>query len=89
MLHASQKLLLSLTNHFYPVQAGKELRITVIALFKGGRGILTAEGKASTASVASMTSSPFQGIEQFNEIAVKSESWIFTVPPKQPSEDSS
>ncbi|KAL7408583.1 hypothetical protein ABVT39_025939 [Epinephelus coioides] len=27
---------------------------------KGGRGILTAEGKASTASVASMTSSPFQ-----------------------------
>ncbi|XP_033483712.1 complement decay-accelerating factor, GPI-anchored isoform X4 [Epinephelus lanceolatus] len=26
----------------------------------GGRGILTAEGKASTASVASMTSSPFQ-----------------------------
>ncbi|XP_033483710.1 complement decay-accelerating factor, GPI-anchored isoform X1 [Epinephelus lanceolatus] len=33
---------------------------TVSPSLQGGRGILTAEGKASTASVASMTSSPFQ-----------------------------
>jgi len=64
MLHASQKLLLSFTNHIYSVQALEELRIAVIALFKGGRDNLTAEGRATT-SVPSMTSSSSQGIEPF------------------------
>lgn len=41
----------------------------MVLLFKGGGGTSTPEDEATTASVTSTTS--FQGIEQFNEKAVK------------------
>ena len=44
----------------------------MVLLFKGGRGILTAEERATPASVTSAT--PSEGIERFNEKAAELES---------------
>ncbi|TNN35908.1 hypothetical protein EYF80_053928 [Liparis tanakae] len=45
------------TNHFDPVRARGELRMVVIAVFKGSSAYSTAEGKAATTSETPMMSS--------------------------------
>lgn len=53
----------------------------MVILFTGGRGILTPEDEATTASVTSTTS--FQGIEQFHE---KSGRYLLTPTPMSVSQ---
>lgn len=72
-LHAFKEWLLCLTSLSHPVHARWDRRVIMVLLFKGGGGTPTPEDEATTASVTSTTS--FQGIEQFNEKAVKLLGW--------------